>query len=95
MEAKFIVHGFVQGVGYRSLVRCIAVRNKVNGSVKNADDGTVEIIAEADAEALKRFEKQIKVDIKGGPSVMFIEARYGQDAKSVEKAHYEGFIIQH
>jgi acylphosphatase len=94
MNVKFIVHGFVQGVGYRYLVKCIAVRNKVRGSVRNVADGTVEIIAEAEADTLKRFEEQIKVDINGGPSVMFVEVQYEQDKPSNKTSNYEGFIIQ-
>ena len=33
MKIIFIVHGFVQGVGYRNLVRKIAVKNNVKGTV--------------------------------------------------------------
>ena len=63
-----VVHGFVQGVGYRYLVKRAAKRCGVKGMVKNAGNGTVEIIAEADDENLKAFEKEINVDMRNGAS---------------------------
>ena len=96
MKIIFIVHGFVQGVGYRNLVRKIAVKNNVKGTVKNADNGTVEIIAEADDEDMVAFEKEINVDMKNGPSVLFIEKHCEGDTSFPNIAkYYEGFIIEH
>ncbi len=96
MRTLLIVHGFVQGVGYRNLVRKIAVKNGVRGMVKNADNGTVEIIAEADSENLEAFEKAINVDMKNGPSVLSIEKHCDGDTlfPAITKV-YEGFIIEH
>jgi acylphosphatase len=96
MKALLIVHGFVQGVGYRNLVRKVAVKNSVRGTVKNADNGTVEIIAEANDENLRAFEKEINVDMKNGPSVLSIEKHCEGDATfPVIAKVYEGFIIEH
>lgn len=46
-RARFIISGSVQGVGYRSFVKRLAILSKVNGYVKNMLDGTVEVVAEA------------------------------------------------
>ena len=96
MKVMFIVHGFVQGVGYRALVRRAASKNNVRGMVKNVENGTVEIIADADNENLIAFEKEIDVDMRNGPSVLSIEKHCEGDASfpSITK-EYEGFIIEH
>lgn len=89
-----IVHGTVQGVGYRWLVKRVAFRNNVNGSVRNMKDGSVRIIAIADSSSLKIFEKEICVDIRGGPSVMHVE-RYEEHSEMFpECPEYEKFIIE-
>jgi acylphosphatase len=47
------VHGFVQGVGFRWHTRQRAQRLGVTGSVRNAPDGSVRIVAEGEREALE------------------------------------------
>ena len=42
------VTGRVQGVFFRQSTRVIAIKNNVNGWVRNLDDGRVEIIAEGE-----------------------------------------------
>ncbi len=44
------VTGRVQGVFFRQSTRVIAIKNNVNGWVRNLDDGRVEIIAEGQEE---------------------------------------------
>ena len=65
VRATVKVHGNVQAVGYRALVRAVARRLGVKGLVRNLEDGSVEIFAEAEARALERFLKLI--EIKGRP----------------------------
>lgn len=67
------VHGIVQGVGYRHLVKEAATRLGISGSVKNEIDGSVSIIAVGDEKRLDRFFSEITVDHSGGPSVFKIE----------------------
>lgn len=47
-RVKVIVHGLVQGVGFRYHTRVEANRLGVRGYVKNLANGTVEFIAEGD-----------------------------------------------
>lgn len=94
MRALFIVHGIVQGVGYRWFVKQAAFRNNVRGSVSNMADGSVRIIAIADKGSMEKFEKEIRVDLKNGPSVMHIE-RYGPNSGNFPKCpDYEKFVIE-
>jgi len=44
------VTGRVQGVFFRQSTRVMAIKNNVNGWVRNLDDGRVEIIAEGETQ---------------------------------------------
>ena len=50
-----IVHGTVQGVFYRSNTEKQAKKLSLKGWVMNKSDGSVEIIAEGDRQALERL----------------------------------------
>jgi acylphosphatase len=47
-----VVHGRVQGVGYRAYVAREAVRHCVEGWVRNCRDGTVEAVFKGEAEVI-------------------------------------------
>lgn len=49
------VEGIVQGVGFRWAVRSRAALLGIRGTVRNEDDGTVLIEAEAEAAAMEPF----------------------------------------
>ncbi|MDI3299159.1 MAG: acylphosphatase [Bacillota bacterium] len=49
------IRGRVQGVGFRAGARAEAERLGVTGWVRNAEDGSVELEAQAEPEALERF----------------------------------------
>lgn len=95
MRMLFIVHGFVQGVGYRHLVRKAAEKYHVKGMVKNATDGSVHVLAEADEDVLEIFKDAINVDIVHGPQVRHIEVfpenseHFPKDAKT-----YDTFVVE-
>ena len=61
---RYIVSGRVQRVGFRLFVEDAARRENVRGSVRNQHDGSVEIVAEGDADAVQRFE----MAVRRGPS---------------------------
>jgi acylphosphatase len=48
-------HGRVQGVGFRYTAHGIAAGFPVSGYVKNLRDGSVELVAEGDAEQVEAF----------------------------------------
>ena len=66
---RFIVSGRVQGVGFRYFALDAARRDGLQGYVTNRDDGSVEAVAEGEAEALERFERALR----RGPSRSRVE----------------------
>ena len=59
----------MQGVGFRYFALDAARREGVNGFVTNQDDGSVEAVAEGEAEAVERFE----LALRRGPSKSRVE----------------------
>jgi acylphosphatase len=66
---RFIVSGRVQGVGFRYFAQDAARREGLHGYVLNRDDGSVEAVAEGEAESLERFERALR----RGPSRSRVE----------------------
>jgi acylphosphatase len=66
---RFLVSGRVQGVGYRYFAQDAARHEGLHGYAANQDDGTVEVQAEGEAEALERFERKLRQ----GPSRSRVE----------------------
>ena len=66
---RFMVSGRVQGVGFRYFALDAARREGLHGYVRNNDDGSVEALAEGEAEAVERFERAIR----RGPSRARVE----------------------
>jgi len=52
-RVRLVVHGRVQGVGFRYAAREAAALCGVAGWVRNLSDGTVEIVAQGSAEAIE------------------------------------------
>lgn len=52
---RAVVHGWVQGVGYREYASREAVRRRLKGYVRNSSDGSVEIEAEGPREELEHY----------------------------------------
>jgi acylphosphatase len=57
---RYVVSGRVQEVGFRWFVLEAASVEGVAGWVRNRPDGTVEIVAEGEAEAVERFERAVR-----------------------------------
>jgi acylphosphatase len=52
--------GRVQGVGFRYTVKSITTGFEVTGTVRNLDDGRVELIAEGEREELEAFRQAVR-----------------------------------
>ena len=59
----------MQGVGFRYFAQDAARREGLHGYAANHDDGTVEVTAEGEADALERFERKLRQ----GPSRSRVE----------------------
>ena len=55
-----VVHGDVQGVGFRYFVQRKAQELGLRGWVRNNDDGTVELVAEGSREALEELRRVVE-----------------------------------
>ncbi|MBE3075727.1 MAG: acylphosphatase [Actinobacteria bacterium] len=82
-SVHFEVRGRVQGIGFRWFVREKAHELKLAGWVRNKPDGSVEVAAAGDSEALKIFE----ASVRSGPTGARVEATRALpavDAESLE-----------
>ena len=66
---QIIVHGRVQGVGFRYFVQHAGKYLGLTGNVRNCPDWTVEIVVEGDAETIADFIKQVE----RGPSLARVQ----------------------
>ena len=57
---RLVVHGRVQGVGFRAFTQTTAGREGVSGWVRNLPDGTVEAWLEGDHDAVGRVEQALR-----------------------------------
>ena len=78
MNARLIITGNVQGVGFRAFVRNRAIKNNVTGWVKNLDDGSVEALLSGSQENL---DKLIEITRRGTPwsKVSDVVVTYSED----------------
>jgi acylphosphatase len=56
---RYVIVGRVQGVGFRYFTEAAAAREGILGWVRNTSDGHVEVLAEGEADALERFERNL------------------------------------
>ena len=57
---RYVIKGRVQRVGFRYFVENAAQREGIQGYVRNQHDGSVEVVAEGDADAMQRFEMALR-----------------------------------
>lgn len=79
---RWLVHGVVQGVGFRMFVLREANRLGLIGTVRNTIEGAVEVTAAGTASQVGQLESQLH----NGPEMAVVE--------SVEKLDYEGDVSE-
>ncbi|OOF46047.1 acylphosphatase [Rodentibacter trehalosifermentans] len=81
MAKQFLIYGRVQGVGFRYFTWKEAEKLGIKGSVRNRDDGSVEVIAQGTKAQLQLFEQWLR---KGPRSakVMQISVNDHQDIET-------------
>lgn len=70
VAAQFIVRGKVQGVWFRASTRAQAERLGLGGHARNLADGSVEVIAIGDQDAVDALERWLHV----GPPLARVDA---------------------
>ncbi len=88
-QLRAVVHGRVQGVGFRHYTVVKATELGLTGWVRNLSDGTVETLAESDKETLDRFLAWLHT----GPSaahVTQVEAHW-----SAANGKFADFIVRY
>ena len=85
---RFLIGGRVQGVGFRFFAERAARREGLHGWVRNLPDGRVEAAAEGEAEAMDRFEGQLR----HGPTGARVDELEVED--TVPEGRLAGFAIR-
>ncbi len=89
IETKLIVvHGDVQGVGFRYFVQRAAMRLGLTGNVRNCADSTVEIVVEGAAEKMAGFIAEVQT----GPRQARVDRVDVEDIPS--RGNYRSFTIE-
>ncbi|MGH9361621.1 MAG: acylphosphatase [Thermoanaerobaculia bacterium] len=89
MTRRYLVSGYVQGVGFRWFVRRVAQEQGLTGWVRNLRDGRVEAEADGTPEALAQFERRLR-EGPAGAAVRSVEVEERSEA-----APRDGFQIVH
>ena len=89
MRYSMRVSGKVQGVFYRDFAKLEAEKIGILGYVKNLGDGTVEIVAEGEDAALKKF----LASCRKGPLMAFVKNVGFTEAEATNE--FESFDIRH
>jgi acylphosphatase len=85
---RYVVSGRVQNVGFRFFTERAAVAEGIGGWVANREDGTVEVYAEGDREAIERFDAKIR----RGPSAARVDHVWADD--DVPSGRRTGFSVR-
>ncbi|OSM98912.1 MULTISPECIES: acylphosphatase [Lonsdalea] len=89
VAVKVYVYGVVQGVGFRFHTQAQAQMLGLTGYVRNCDDGSVELVACGESEAVEKILKWVR---EGGP-------KYSRVDRVLIEPHgntdYRAFDIRH
>jgi acylphosphatase len=84
-----VIHGRVQGVGYRWFARRAGDELGLTGRVRNLPDGRVEVLAAGDPDRLADFVARLRE----GPPAARVTAIHESELSPVPS--WEGFDIDH
>ena len=85
---RIIVHGRVQGVGFRYFVCKAGEQRGLTGDARNCSDGTVEIIVEGDAAKIVDFIREVE----RGPILSRVERVEITDIPA--RGAYDSFLME-
>ncbi|HEX6349882.1 MAG TPA: acylphosphatase [Candidatus Dormibacteraeota bacterium] len=83
---RAVIHGDVQGVGFRDFVERRARGLGLTGTVRNRGDGAVEVVAEGDKAALEN----LKQHLREGPRMAIVsQVELNEEAATGEFDRFE------
>ena len=85
---RYLVRGVVQGVGFRFFTEAAAVREGLDGYVRNLTGGQVEVLVEGREEAVGRFERLVR----RGPPLARVDGVQAEGLKPTGR--FAGFAIR-
>lgn len=92
LQAKLLVSGRVQAVGYRSFVSAIAKAMGITGYAKNLENGGVEILCECESESsLESFIGKISPKRDYGLSVESISVLEKREVKNRTRNNFSSY----
>ncbi|MGF1578898.1 MAG: acylphosphatase [Gemmataceae bacterium] len=83
---KVIFSGRVQGVGFRHTTQALSKNHAVEGYVRNVADGTVEMVAQGEAEEVVAFLEAIHSRMENNITDTYIEDQGSQE--------FNGFVVR-
>ena len=86
VQLHAIIHGRVQGVFFRDTAKRFAEEFGICGSVKNLPDGTVEMIAQGEKEAIEKLLDTLK-EHPGMASISKIDKTFGECKEEIQGFH--------
>lgn len=87
-ELMVLVHGIVQGVGFRPFIYRTAVKHGLSGYVRNRRDSLVEIVLEGDQSSLNAFLRDLEGEAPPAAEIHRVEVYPVKEAKG-----YGSFVI--
>ncbi len=88
LAKQIVVHGLVQGVGFRFFAQRVGTRTQVVGTVRNCWNGTVEIVVEGEKKNIDEFIKAVEK----GPAGARVERLEIRDIDP--SGAYRAFLIE-
>jgi acylphosphatase len=90
VRVRAVVHGRVQGVGYRAFAVAAGARLGVRGRVANQPDGTVECVAEGPRPAVETLVRRLH-EGPGMARVERVEIREEAGGETLPPMHFGGW----
>ena len=93
---RYVVHGMVQGVGFRFFAHRLGRQLGLGGYVKNLHDGSVEVYAIGSPDQLSELKRRLEE----GPGAGYVQRVDEEEAALLERyrthftIEFEGFILK-
>jgi acylphosphatase len=84
VTVRVVIRGRVQGVSFRASMREEAARHRVDGWVRNTDDGSVEAVLQGDEDGVYRLVRWAEVGPPGAKVSSVVQERLDSYPRQTE-----------